>query len=178
MTSKSPLTLGLTCSIGMSYFPIQQETAGRRQQSIKEDTTYTENDRLCDIYLSMYIYVIKILKLVKFFTMIRGVNLSFYKKNQNTQDEVVRVRVPRKQDREILGVVESMLGANKIKVRCMDGVVRLGRIPGKLKKRTWIRAGDIVIVVPWDFQDDKADVKWRYTKPQVDWLEKKGYLKG
>jgi len=43
------------------------------------------------------------------------------------------VRVPRKQDREILGVVESMLGANKIRVRCMDGVVRLGRIPGKMK---------------------------------------------
>ena len=90
----------------------------------------------------------------------------------------MRVRVPRKHDREILGIVETMLGANKIRVRCMDGVVRLGRIPGKMKKRTWIRAGDIVIVVPWDFQDEKSDVIWRYTRPQVDWLEKRGYLKG
>ncbi|MBE0524447.1 MAG: translation initiation factor eIF-1A [Methanosarcinales archaeon] len=100
------------------------------------------------------------------------------KKNQNQGDEVVRVRIPRKHDNEILGTVESMLGANKIRVRCMDGVVRLGRIPGKLKKRTWIRPGDVVIVVPWDFQDAKADVKWRYTQPQVNWLEKRGYLKG
>ncbi|MBC2698691.1 MAG: translation initiation factor eIF-1A [ANME-2 cluster archaeon] len=101
-----------------------------------------------------------------------------HRKKPPVQNEIIRVRVPRKQDREILGVVESMLGANKIRVRCMDGVVRLGRIPGKMKKRTWIRAGDIVIVVPWDFQDAKSDVVWRYTKPQVDWLEKRGYLKG
>lgn len=110
----------------------------------------------------------------------RGVNLSYHKKGQSTEqgEEVVRVRVPRKQDREILGIVESMLGANKIRVRCMDGVVRLGRIPGKMKKRSWIRPGDVVILVPWEFQDEKADIKWRYTGPQVNWLEKRGYLKG
>jgi len=60
----------------------------------------------------------------------------------------------------------------------MDGKVRMGRIPGKMKKRIWIREGDIVIVVPWDFENGKADVVWRYTRPQVDWLERKGYLKG
>jgi translation initiation factor 1A len=38
----------------------------------------------------------------------------------------------------------------------MDGVVRMGRIPGSMKKKTWIREGDIVIAVPWDFQDTKA----------------------
>lgn len=70
-----------------------------------------------------------------------------------------------------------MLGANRIRVRCMDGVVRIGRIPGKMKKRTWIREGDVVILVPWSFQDDKADIKWRYTGPQVAWLERHGYLK-
>jgi len=71
-----------------------------------------------------------------------------------------------------------MLGANRVRVRCMDGKVRMGRIPGKMKKRIWIREGDIVIVVPWDFENGKADVVWRYTRPQVDWLERKGYLKG
>lgn len=71
-----------------------------------------------------------------------------------------------------------MLGANRVKVRCMDGKVRIGRIPGKMKKRIWIREGDIVIIVPWDFENGKADVIWRYTRPQVDWLERKGYLKG
>jgi translation initiation factor 1A len=54
----------------------------------------------------------------------------------------------------------------------------MGRIIGKLKKKVWVREGDVVIVVPWDFQDDKAEVVWRYTRPQVEWLKKKGYLEG
>ncbi|MBE0521782.1 MAG: translation initiation factor eIF-1A [Candidatus Methanoperedenaceae archaeon] len=97
--------------------------------------------------------------------------------NQSQEEEVTRVRLPRKHEGEVLATVESLLGANKLRVRCMDGVVRLARIPGKIKKRVWIREGDVIIVVPWDFQDDKADVIWKYRPPQVNWLERKGYLK-
>jgi len=101
------------------------------------------------------------------------------KKLQAEEDAVVtRVRLPRRQDRELFGYVESLLGSNRIKVRGIDGVNRIARIPGKMKKRIWIREGDVVIIVPWDFQNDKADVVWRYTGPQVDWLQRKGFLKG
>ena len=93
----------------------------------------------------------------------------------NQEEEIIRVRIPR--GKEILGIVDNMLGANRLSVRCLDGKTRLGRIPGKMKKRIWIRRGDIVIIVPWEFQDDKADVIWRYTSPQADWLESRGYLK-
>jgi translation initiation factor 1A len=74
--------------------------------------------------------------------------------------------------------VESLLGSNRIKVRGIDGVTRMARIPGKMKKRIWIREGDVVIIIPWEFQNEKADVVWRYTGPQVDWLQRKGFLKG
>ncbi|MEM3505722.1 MAG: translation initiation factor eIF-1A [Archaeoglobaceae archaeon] len=53
----------------------------------------------------------------------------------------------------------------------------MGRIPGKMRKKIWIKEGDVVIVVPWSFQNDRADIVWRYTNPQVEWLERKGYLK-
>ncbi|WP_338102288.1 translation initiation factor eIF-1A [Methanolapillus millepedarum] len=92
-------------------------------------------------------------------------------------DQVIRVRIPRKEDREVLAIVESLLGANHLKLRCMDGVVRMGRIPGSMKKKIWIHEGDVVIAVPWDFQDEKADIIWKYTRPQVDWLDKKGFLR-
>ncbi|ATZ61015.2 MAG: translation initiation factor eIF-1A [Methanosarcinales archaeon Met12] len=98
------------------------------------------------------------------------------KNNKDNQEEIVRVRVPRKQNGEVLAIVESMLGANRIRVRCMDGVTRMARIPGKMKKRSWIREDDVVIVIPWSFQDAKADVIWRYTGPQVSWLQRRGYL--
>ncbi|HEX59651.1 MAG TPA: translation initiation factor eIF-1A [Methanomicrobia archaeon] len=91
--------------------------------------------------------------------------------------EVIRVRIPNPDRREILGIVETMLGANRMIVQCMDGVKRMARIPGKMRKRVWINVGDVVIVVPWEFQDEKADVVWKYTRPQVAWLERKGYLK-
>ncbi|OYT64215.1 translation initiation factor eIF-1A [Methanosarcinales archaeon ex4572_44] len=99
-----------------------------------------------------------------------------YDRDNQSAGEVVRVRVPNASKGEVLGFVESMLGANRIRVRCMDGVVRIGRIPGKMKKRTWIREGDVVIVVPWSFQDEKADVKWRYWGQHISWLRDRGYL--
>ncbi|MDG6244874.1 MAG: translation initiation factor eIF-1A [Methanolobus sp.] len=90
--------------------------------------------------------------------------------------EVVRVRTPRKDNNEVLATVSSMLGANRVRLQCMDGIVRMGRIPGSKKKRMWVREGDIVIATPWEIQDEKADVVWKYTRPQVNWLERKGFL--
>jgi translation initiation factor 1A len=74
------------------------------------------------------------------------------------------------------GCAELMIGANLIRVRCFDGVTRLGRIKGKIKKKVWIREGDILIVIPLTIQDEKCDIIYRYTGPQVDWLRRNKYL--
>ena len=50
----------------------------------------------------------------------------------------------------------------------------VGRIPGKIKKRMWIREGDLLIISVWDFQPDKCDVRFRYTKTQAVNLSKRG----
>ena len=79
---------------------------------------------------------------------------------------------------EVLGVVVKLLGFDRILVKCQDGKERLCRIRGKMKRRVWIREGDIVIVSPWDFQSDKrGDVTWRYTHAQAENLRKRGLLK-
>jgi len=88
------------------------------------------------------------------------------------EEEVhIRIRLPRKG--EIFGVADQLLGASRIKVVCADGKSRMGRIPGKIRKRLWIRTGDLVIVKPWSFQDEKADIIWRYTKTQATNLSRK-----
>jgi translation initiation factor 1A len=47
-----------------------------------------------------------------------------------------------------------------------------------MKRRAWVREGDVVLVSPWDFQSDKrGDIFWRYRKNQTAWLRNKGYLK-
>jgi translation initiation factor 1A len=69
-----------------------------------------------------------------------------------------------------------MLGANRVKIHSMDGKTRMGRIRGKMKKRVWLRVGGVIVMVPWSFQDDKADIVWRYQGTQDEWLKKNGYL--
>lgn len=90
--------------------------------------------------------------------------------------ETIRVRLPNKRKREQFAYAELMLGSFHIRVRCSDGVTRLGRIKGKMKRRSWIREGDIIIITPWDFQDEKCDISYRYTPPQRDWLKRNKYV--
>jgi translation initiation factor 1A len=94
----------------------------------------------------------------------------------DTGIETIRVRLPKKRNREMFASADLMMGANHIRVRCIDGVTRMGRIKGKIKKRVWIREGDTLIVVPWSFQDEKCDIIYRYLQPQVDWLRRNRYL--
>jgi translation initiation factor 1A len=92
------------------------------------------------------------------------------------EEEVVRVRMPRAKEREILGIADQLLGASRVRVMCQDGKSRLGRIPGKLKKRMWIREGDLLIVKVWEFQDDKCDIRHRYTKTESSYLSRRGLI--
>ncbi len=78
---------------------------------------------------------------------------------------------------DVVGMVTKMLGFDRVMVSCQDGHERLCRIRGKMKRRMWIRVGDIVLVSPWDFQSDqRGDIIWRYKKNQADWLRRKGFL--
>jgi translation initiation factor 1A len=78
---------------------------------------------------------------------------------------------------ELLGRVQKISGGNQVLVQCTDGMVRLCRIRGKMKRRMWIREGDIVLVSPWDFDTKRADIVWRYIKDHADWLENNGYMR-
>ena len=78
---------------------------------------------------------------------------------------------------EVFATVVSMLGANRVKVQCADGVERTARIPGKMRKRVWIREDDVILVEPWEWQDEKADVTWRYEKQAADQLRREGKIK-
>jgi translation initiation factor 1A len=92
--------------------------------------------------------------------------------NESSLDSMV---LPSSND--VLGVAVKMMGADRILVKCQDGKERLCRIRGKLKRRVWIRDGDIVLVSPWDFQSDsRGDIFWRYRKNQSDWLRNHNYL--
>jgi translation initiation factor 1A len=100
--------------------------------------------------------------------------------NQYVEDsqggEVIKLRYPNRKEGEIFGIADQLLGGSRIKVMCADGKGRMGRISGKIRKRMWIREGDLVIVTPWEFQDDKCEISHRYTKTEASILARKRVL--
>ena len=91
------------------------------------------------------------------------------------QEEVFRVRLPR--DPEVMGILSERVGGSRAKVRCLDGKQRICRIPGRLKRKLWIRAGDILIIEPWELGGDgKGDIIYKYRPNQVAYLKKNGHL--
>ena len=82
------------------------------------------------------------------------------RKFEQQQMEIQRVRLPR--GREVFGVLDQRLGSSRSRVRCLDGKERVCRIPGRLRRRLWVREGDIVIVEPWEFDNTKADILFKY----------------
>ena len=80
-------------------------------------------------------------------------------------------------ENDVIGVVQKLLGFDRVLVKCQDGFTRICRIRGKMKRRVWIREGDVVLVSPWDFQsEERGEIFHRYTANQLDDLRRKGVL--
>lgn len=105
----------------------------------------------------------------------RGKNQNNNSQNSNGEQQVFRVKLPR--GREVLGIIEQRHGGNKMKVTCLDGKERNCRVPGRLKRELWLRTGDVVIVEPWELDNTKGDIIFKYRTNQIEWLKRNGYLK-
>jgi translation initiation factor 1A len=77
---------------------------------------------------------------------------------------------------EVFAVVTQHNGGNHVQLQCEDGKERMGRIPGRMKFRTWINEEDVVIAEPWDWDDDKANIEWRYDGRDADQLRDEGHI--
>jgi len=68
-------------------------------------------------------------------------------------------------------VVREMSGGSRMKALCEDGLTRMVRIPGKLKRRMWVRMNDLILIKPWPVQaDSKSDLVYRYLPAERKWL--------
>jgi len=95
---------------------------------------------------------------------------------EKDNQETIRVRTPR--DNQVIGRIIQMHGGKRMTVECTDGNRRMCRVPGR-KSRIWVKRDDYVLVEPWDIEsDEKGDIVWKYRKSSVNWLKKRGYLKG
>ena len=73
--------------------------------------------------------------------------------------------------------ISQRVGGSRMFVSCMDGKTRNCRVPGRLRRRLWLREGDAIIIEPWEFDNDKGDVLYKYSKTAVQKLKADGHLK-
>lgn len=94
---------------------------------------------------------------------------------EEQQEDFVRVKLPR--GRQSIGIVEQRLGGSRARVKCFDGKSRICRIPGRLKRRLWIRENDTILVEPWELDNEKGDIIFKYRDNQIAVLKRKGLIK-
>jgi translation initiation factor 1A len=104
----------------------------------------------------------------------KDINETEKQEEDNKEQKIIRVRLPRK--KEVLGIIEQRLGGNKMMINCLDGKTRNCRVPGRLKRRLWLRPNDIVIVEPWELDNNRGDIIFKYRTNEIELLRKNGYL--
>ena len=95
---------------------------------------------------------------------------------ENPDEEYIRLPLPKRDKNEMFAIADRLMGGSRINVVCADGKSRLARIPGRMKRRQRVRAGDLVIIKPWDIQNDKADIVFRYRRTQAIVLSRRKLL--
>lgn len=85
-----------------------------------------------------------------------------------------RVRMPRQG--QLIGIVLERLGGKRMSIKATDGKVRNCRVPGRFRRKFWLRPGNIVMIEPWPDDDDKGDIVFQYNKGQMFQLKKRGIL--
>lgn len=86
---------------------------------------------------------------------------------QGQEEEYIRLPLPNRNKKEMFAIADRLMGGSRINVICADGKARMARIPGRMKRKQRVRAGDLVIIKPWDIQNDKADIVFRYRRTQA-----------
>jgi len=91
------------------------------------------------------------------------------------EDEIKDLVLPVAND--VLGIAVKLLGFDRVLVKCQDGRERLCRIRGKMKRRIWIREGDVVLISPWTSSPTNVETLFGVTlEVKLEWLRKNGYL--
>jgi len=72
--------------------------------------------------------------------------------------------------------VEKMLGNGRVYVKCFDEVMRVGHIRGKMRRKVWIAAGDLVLCSLREFQNKKCDIILKYLPDEVKQLKAQGHI--
>tara|TARA_B110000091_G_C13684138_1_gene419199 strand:+ start:129 stop:494 length:366 start_codon:yes stop_codon:yes gene_type:complete len=97
-------------------------------------------------------------------------------KKKKTQRKTLKKELEFKDDGQEYAQVVKIEGHGRCRVKCSDGVTRLGVIRGAMRKKVWIKLDNYVLVGLRDFQDNKCDIIGKYSDEDVRNLRAYGEL--
>jgi len=97
-------------------------------------------------------------------------------KKKRKQEAKNEMPLPSEEEATILCVITRNIGGGFLEVLCTDGEVYKARIPGKMRRRVWMREGDVILFLPWGTSDNKGEVVYRYSRDEVRRLIESGLI--
>ncbi len=98
------------------------------------------------------------------------------RRGKKSSNEEFKRQLITKEEGQEYARVEKMLGNGRLNAYCYDGKTRMCNIRGKMRKKIWIKLGDIILIALREFQDAKADVIHKYAPEEARKLKAMGEL--
>ena len=77
-----------------------------------------------------------------------------------------------KEDGQMYACVTKAAGDRRFIARCDDGIERLCKLRGSMRRRDWVCLNDIILISTREYGDEKADVLMKYSANDVALLKR------
>ena len=99
-----------------------------------------------------------------------------YKRNKNQVQENKNTRLKDDNQLQEYAQITKCFGNCRFEVLCFDGKTRMAIICGKMRKRVFVNAHEIVLVSLREWQDSKCDIIDKYSASDVQKLKQKNLI--
>ena len=99
-----------------------------------------------------------------------------YKRNKNQVQENKTTRLKDVTQSQEYAQITKCLGNCRFEVLCFDGKKRMAIMCGKMRKRVFVNAHEIVLVSLREWQDSKCDIIHKYSASDVQKLKQKNLI--
>ena len=93
------------------------------------------------------------------------------KGNKNKNQTPIKRELVFAEDMQEYCLIDKLLGDRRVNLTLTDGTSQMGIIPGRFRKRCWMKVGDLVLAAQREFQDGKLDIIYKYNSEEKKRLQ-------
>ena len=93
------------------------------------------------------------------------------KKKGNKNQRPIKRELVFAEDMQEYCLIDILLGDRRVNLTLTDGTNQMGIIPGRFRKRCWMKPGYVVLASQREFQDWKLDIVYKYNSDEKKRLQ-------